>query len=38
MVSYKATNNEIIEQGCCVYIRDNLCDAIHHYITVYKLF
>ena len=36
LVSYKTTNNKIIEQEYCLYIRENLCDTIYHYIISNK--
>ena len=37
MVSYKTKNNKIIEQGYCLYVWDNLCYTIYHYIAANKV-
>ena len=34
MASYKTTNDKKTEQGCCLYIWDNLHDTIYHYTCI----
>ena len=37
LVFIYTTNNERIEQGYCLYIWDNLCDTIYHFISANKV-